>query len=231
VEPDSPLAINITDHTNNQNGTKARDLQSNSNIHLRLQTRIHSKSPEYYYRIKRGEHPEWKKETVIENELLGRILLAFDLDRPEAWSQNYKLFDELHGEIFGRPQVDEHRAIYVYDTYQTAMEKMKLIEDQLFATYTLSRWLVMYLVREALLTDTEGKRLHQDPAAFFSLPNGRERVRKCVAGVVQRVVRILDRELKRLNDGKYFDYKKGTQEQGVCPKLGGETNRAVSDDH
>ncbi len=212
VTPDSPLAVKITDHTNNQNGTKARDLQSNNSIHLRLQTQIHSKYPEYHYRIKRGEHPEWKKNTVIENELLGRILLAFDLDRPEAWSQNYKLFDDLHAEIFGRPQVTEDRAIYAHDTYGIVIEKMALMKDQLFATYTLSRWLVMYLVREALLTDSEGKKLHADPSSFFSKPNGRKRVRKCISSAAQTIVRILDREIKLLKesvkDGEFFDYKK-----------------------
>jgi len=110
VAPDTELAIKITDHTNNQNGTTARDLQSNSIVQTRLQTEIHAEYPEFHYRIKRGEHPEWPKDTVIENELLARIILAFDLDKPEAWSQNYKLFDDLHAEIFARPGIGSSSA-------------------------------------------------------------------------------------------------------------------------
>src|SRR5262245_15354767 len=109
--------------------------------------------------------------------MLARIFLAFDLKRPEAWSQNYKLFDDLHGEIFSRPGVNADRAIFAYDTFKTAVSKLELMEDQLFATYTLTRWLVIYLVREALMTDEAGNRLHANPSSFFSEPKGRERVR------------------------------------------------------
>lgn len=210
VEPDSALATKITDHTNNQNGTKARDLKSNDPIHGRLQTEIHTKYPTIRYRIKRGERPDWNKDEVLENEMLARILLAFDLKKPEAWSQNYKLFDDLHGEIFARPGVNADRAVFAYDAFKTVLEKLDLMEDQLFATYTLTRWLVLYLTREALMTDDTGRQLHANPSTFFSEPNGRERVRKCVASVIQKIVRLLNGEVKRLqgNPEEFFDHKK-----------------------
>lgn len=209
IEPDSDLATKITDHTNNQNGTTARDLQSNSKVQTRLQSEIHAKYPEYRYRIKRGEHPEWPKNTVIDNELLARIILAFDLDKSEAWSQNYKLFDDLHGEIFARPGMTADRAVFLYDTYVTVQEKLSILDDQAFAEYTLTRWLTMLLVREALMTDPKGKDLCRNPAAFFSNPNGRRRVNECVAHVAQNVVRVLNGEVKRRQKAvEFFDYKK-----------------------
>ena len=220
VEPDSQLALKITDHTNNQNGTKARDLKSNDPIHGRLQTEIHRLYPEFRYRIKRGEHPEWPKQSVIENELLARILLAFDLNKPEAWSQNYKLFDDLHGEIFARPEVNAHRAIFVYDSYRVVMEKLGKMDDQLFATYVLTRWLVLYLVREALLTDPEGKKLVADPSKFFSEKEGRKRVTNCLGAVALTIIRILNREVKRLKEeSEYFDHKKELKSREFVKKL------------
>ena len=67
VSPDAPLALKITDHTNNQNGTTHRDLQSNSPIQTRLQSEINSSyKGKFFYRIKRGEHPEWAQDKVIE---------------------------------------------------------------------------------------------------------------------------------------------------------------------
>lgn len=210
VEPDSDLAIKITDHTNNQNGTKARDLQSNSRVQTMLQTEIHTKYPEVHYRIKRGEHPEWEKDSVLENELLGRILLAFDLTKPEAWSQNYKLFDELHSEIFARKEVNADRAIFLYDAYSVVAEKLDLFDDKLFAQYTLTRWLLLYLLREALLTDELGKKLFADPSAFLVAPNGRTKLRECVGHVTQALVRLLNGIINRKtsSDAPYFDYKK-----------------------
>ncbi len=114
VSPQSELAIKITDHTNNQNGITGRDRQSNNPIQTRLQSAIHRKYPNVFYRVKRGEQVGGKL-TVIENELAARILLAFDLRRPEACHQHYKLFDDLHPNIFARPEVNADRVVALHD--------------------------------------------------------------------------------------------------------------------
>ena len=209
VEHDSDLARKITDHTNNQNGITARDLQSNSLVQLRLQTEIHRQYPEFKYRIKRGEHPEWPKNEIIENELLARIILAFDLDKPEAWSQNYKLFDDLHAEIFGRKEVNADRAIFLYDTYGVILEKLELLDDIIIAQYTLTRWLGLHLVRQAILTDPDGKRLFANPGEFMSSKKGRDRLKECIGQVAQTIFRLLNGALNRKKkEVEYFDYKK-----------------------
>lgn len=209
VPPDSDLALKITDHTNNQNGTKPRDLQSNNPVQTRLQSEIHTKYPEYRYRIKRGEHPEWPKESVIENEQLARIILAFDLERPDAWSQNYKLFDELHGELFARPSVNADRAVFLYETYNTMMPALELLEDQLFASYSLTRWLLLYLLRQAIRTDEVGKQIYENPSPFMAEKNGRQRLAHCVDVLSKVLVRLLNGAVKREQAAEtYFDYKK-----------------------
>lgn len=210
VEPDSELAKKITDHTNNQNGITARDLQSNSLVQTRLQAEIHKKIPSFRYRIKRGEHPEWPKESVIENELLARIILAFDLNRPEAWSQNYKLFDDLHSEIFGRKEVNADRAIFLYDCYNVTLQQLEELDDKLFGKYVLTRWLVLLLLKEALTTDELGRKLFVNPGTFLASENGRERIRICVAHVTLNVVRLLNGEINRQkkSESGYFDYKR-----------------------
>lgn len=211
VEHDSELAKKITDHTNNQNGITARDQQSNNPIQTRLQTEIHTRYPEFHYRIKRGEHPEWAKETIIENENLARIALAFDLDKPESWSQNYKLFDDFHSEIFGRKEMNADRAVFMFDTYKTLQEKLDLFEDQLFARYTLTRWLIMDLLREALLTDKVGKALYENPTPFMAEKDGRVRLQQCMAQIVTQIIRLVNADFKRRQNAQpsnFFDYKK-----------------------
>jgi len=220
VEPDSALAAKITDHTNNQNGTTQRDLQSNSAVQTRLQSEIHAKYPEYRYRIKRGEHPEWPKVSVIENEMMARIALAFDLDRAEAWSQNYRLFDDLHSEIFGRPNMDAARTVFLYETYLSVQDKLKLMNDQNFATYTLSRWLIMYLVKEALNTDKLGRKLVADVKPFYSSAAERAKTKDCVAYVAQRLVRLVDGEVERRKSATgFWDYKKDLKNKEVIGRL------------
>jgi hypothetical protein len=223
IEPDSALAAKITDHTNNQNGTTARDLQSNSVSQTRLQSEIHSKYPEFRYRIKRGEHPEWEKGAVIENELLARIILAFDLDRAEAWSQNYRLFDDLHAEIFARPGLNAERAVFLYETYQAVKGKLGLMTDQNFAAYTLSRWLILYLVREALNTDELGTKLVANTQPFYAEESKRKRTKECVTYIVQRLVRLLNSEVERRKRSEQFwDYKKELKNKEVIGKLRAE---------
>src|ERR1017187_9953869 len=180
IAPESTLARKITDHTNNQNGTTYRDLQSNNPIQTRLQTEVNTHyANSFYYRIKRGEHPEWAAEKVIENELAARILLAYDVKEPWSCHQTYRLFDDLHASIFGRPEVNGDRIVAVYEMYEASREKLNLMKNELFAHYGLSKFLLLYLVRSAIETDDTGIELTQRPSDFLSEPKGMARLRLC----------------------------------------------------
>jgi hypothetical protein len=210
VSPKSDLASKITDHTNNQNGITARDRQSNTPIQMRLQSEIHRKyKGEVCYRVKRGERPDWDPEKVIENELAARILLAFDLRHPEAAHQQYKLFDESHKEIFGRPEVNADRIVALSDIDKIILEKRSLLSNPLFGRYGLTRFLLHFLVREALETDSVGKAFCANPSAFLRERDGRLRLRHSIDKLVTSLIRLLDGELKRReSEGTPFDYKR-----------------------
>lgn len=223
VPPDSSLARKITERTNNQNGITARDLQSNNVLQTRLQSEIANKySKEYNYRIKRGEHPEWDKDarkTVIENELAARILLAFDLKEPWTCHQTYKLFDELHSKIFGRQEVTADRIVVVYEIYEAAREHLPVIgtAHELFSKYSLTRFLLLYLVREALETSETGNALISRPSDFISEEKGRKRIRYSVGALAKTIAKMLGKEVERRNKSRQdlagesadpFDYKR-----------------------
>lgn len=231
VAPDTTLANKITDHTNNQNGTTHRDLKSNSPVQTRLQSEIHEKyANNVYYRIKRGEHPEWPSDQVIENELAARCLLAFDLKDPSSCHQTYKLFDEKYADIFGRKEVTADRIVAVNDIYKTITSNLNIFknENRLFAKYMLTRFLVLYLVREALGTDPVGLDFCLDPSKFMSAENGRARLSKCMDTLVKSVIRPLDNEVVRLSKSpEVFDYKR----QLKSPKFVGEIKSTVISQH
>ena len=193
--PDGKLAAKITDHTNNQNGTTARDLQSNNLIQTRLQTEINGKG-EFCYRIKRGEHRGWPAEKVIENDLAAKLLIAFDLKLPWSCHQTYKLFDELHSPIFARLEVNGDRITMLYRLYQIVMSKLGLIENKLFAQYRLTHFFLLYLVREALETDALGKKFCENPAPFCSMHKDQARLLSVLEKIVQAVVRVISAEEK-----------------------------------
>src|SRR5205807_1812707 len=181
VSPEGELASQITDHTNNQNGISARDLKSNHPIQTRLQSEIRrSYAGEIYYRTKKGEQIESPTEKVLENELAGRILLAFDLKRPEACHLVGKVFDDFHGDIFGRPQVNADRIIATYDIYQCVMSKLDLMRDKLFGWYSLTRYVLLYLIRSALETEALGKAFCDNPSDFLNQPKGRARLNQSI---------------------------------------------------
>lgn len=207
---DSKLAVKITDHTNNQNGTTARDMQSNNLIQTRLQAEINGKG-EFCYRIKRGEHPEWEEDKVIENELAARILLAFDVKQPWSCHQTYKLFDELHSDIFARQEVTGDRVVTLYRIFQIITHKLDLIENQLFAKYRLTHFFLIYLLRQALETDELGKQFCQNPSPFMSTSKDQKRSLAAIDKVAKNVIRVVSRDIKRRDaDEKNgpFDFKR-----------------------
>jgi hypothetical protein len=209
VAPNDPLAAKITDHTNNQNGTTFRDLQSNNPIQVRLQSEIHRKYKDEWFRIKRGEHPEWPQEKVIENERVARVLLAFDLKDPSSCHQTYKLFDELHARIFGRPAVNADRIVLANDIYNIVVSQLDSMSNQLFGKYGLTRYLIIYLIGEALEADSSGRELCKNPSKFLGEPNGRRRLNDVLGKLAAALVRILDGEVTRRGktDETFFDYK------------------------
>jgi len=147
---------------------------------------------------------------VIENELAARILLAFDVKQPWSCHQTYRLFDELHSDIFGRPEVDGLRITTTYKIYQLVLGKLALLENQLFARYTITRFLVLYLLREALEKDPLGKEFCLRPEPFVGSSKSRQRLDECLDRVAQVVLRILDSEVKRrdADPAAPFDYKR-----------------------
>lgn len=208
LAPDSELAEKITHHSNNQNPINARDLQSNSTIQRRLQNEVSEQYPgQVFYRIKRGE-PD-RAPQVIDNDEAGRLLLAFDLKEPWTCHQSYKILDELHGGIFARPEVNAPRVVAVVDLQTTIQLCMIEIENRMLASYRLCQYFLLYLLRQALELDPDGKTFCEDPRKFISQPNGRDRLCSCAARIVKDIIIDLNAEVReRAEAGKPFDYKR-----------------------
>jgi hypothetical protein len=208
LPPDHSLAEKITHHSNNQNPINARDLQSNSIIQRRLQNEFDQLyAGQVFYRIKRGE-PD-RAPQVIDNDEAGRLLLAFDLKQPWTCHQTYKILDELHGEVFARPEVNARRILAVADLQTVLQSCMIEIENRMLASYRLSEYFLLYLLRQALELDDEGKVFCASPQNFLAQTNGRERVRTCVTRIIKDIIIDLNAELReRVEAGNPFDYKR-----------------------
>lgn len=208
LPPDHILAEKITHHSNNQNPINARDLQSNSTIQRRLQNEFTAKyAGDIFYRIKRGEPDQGT--SVIDNDEAGRLLLAFDLKEPWTCHQSYKILDELHADIFARPEVNADRIVTVSDIHAQVVACLTEIENQLLASYRLTQYFLLYLVRQALDLDDEGKRLCAEPEEFLGASDGRQRIQDCVTRIVRDIIIDLNAEAReREESGNPFDYKR-----------------------
>ena len=208
LPPEHELAEQITHHSNNQNPINARDLQSNSTIQRRLQNEFKSKySGQIFYRIKRGE-PEEALQT-IDNDEAGRLLLAFDLKQPWTCHQSYKLFDELHANIFARPEVNADRIIAIADIHSCVMNSLTDIEFRLLGTYRLTQYFLLYLIRQALDLDEDGKKFCADPYHFTREADGRSRLRNCAKHILRDIIIDLNAEVKEREEASNpLDYKR-----------------------
>lgn len=212
IPPGSDLAGKISHHSNNQNGIKPRDLQSNSRIQARLQEEFRQQyRGQIFYQVKRGEQSDCPD--VIDNELAGRILLAFDLQEPWSCHQTYKLFEDLNASIFARPEVTASRIVAFRDVYQVVADNLDKVQNKPLANYTLTKFFLTFLLRRALETDETGKRFCQAPHEFINVPNGRERMKGCLAGVLQELIVELNYEVENRNGDTLFDYKRELKSQ------------------
>jgi AIPR protein/Restriction endonuclease len=158
VKGDVVLSQKITRNSNNQNAIKARDLKSNHNIQQRLKAEVSAVTGgKFAYEIKQGE--DNKGKSIISNENAGLVLLAIDLKQPWSCHQKYKVMDELHADIFGRPNVTGARVLALWDSFNAVIPALDEIDNKQFAHYTLTRYYLAYLVASIIRSDPVGAKV------------------------------------------------------------------------
>lgn len=222
IAPDSELASKITHRSNNQNSINARDLQANSALQRRLQNEFTSEYGSLiFYRIQRGE--ESSAPMIIDNSDAALIMLAFDLKEPWTCHQKYKLFDELHSDIFARPEVTAHRVYAEQVIYNVSLDCLPKIKNEMLGKYQLTRYFMLYVLRLVLEQDQVGKQLINDPGSLLSEKDGITRIAGCVRSVTEDLIIDLDGELdERDARNEPFDYKREFKSPTSVRQLAGD---------
>ena len=220
----SQLLDKITHNSNNQNGIKPRDFQSNNPIQLRLRSEFNSKYGGHIgYRISRGEEPS--ADEVIDNEVAGRVLLSFDLRQPWTCHQTYRLFDVLHGQIFGRPEVNATHIVTRLDAFAAVEEEISHVQHELVQKYTLTKYLLLYLLAGALETDEVGREILANPGRLIGDPADsitRDRLRRGFKAMLRDICIDLNHEIAGIEAVEYFDYKRVLKSPVAIRALSGE---------
>lgn len=203
-DPASEAAKMVTRYSNNQNSMKPRDFMSNNKLQVILQNEVNKLyGGAYYFEIKRGELGIGLK---ITNEDSGLLLLAFDIKQPWATHRKYQLFeDNMYADVFGRPAVTADRIIMCEAIREEADQARTEIANKLFGKYILTRYLLVYLLREILENSPAGKDVIENPGKFIRDPKDRERFKGCIRTILKDLVVDINGEVQEA--GKDFDYR------------------------
>jgi hypothetical protein len=203
TDPGSKLAEMITQFSNNQNGVRPRDFKANHPIQIRLQNEFATLyNNKYFYEIKRGELSG--SDTVISNEDAGLWLRAFDLKEPWITHRKFEVFEDKYAELFARPSVTADRIVLCAVILEAISNIIPKITNQLFGKYALTRYLLLYVVRQILESDELFDQISSNPGKFVRDENDRERFRKCIATILEDVVIDLNSEIEAQGESFYY---------------------------
>lgn len=204
MEVGSELSERVTRFSNNQNGVKARDFKSNSPVQIRLQNEFRQHYEGVFaLEIKRGEHPGAGE--VISNEDAGLYLMAFDLGEPWGTHRKYELFDDKHADLFARPEVTADRILLCHVLATTIGEKVAAIENALFGKYALTKFAILFMLRQIMDADETGRRVIANPREAVRNEESRQKLRASIGRIVDDMITDINHEVKEF--GEDFDYR------------------------
>jgi hypothetical protein len=204
VEPNSDLAKLVTEISNNQNGVKPRDFMANHAVQIRLQNEFRRDfKDQYFFEIKRGE----KKDagTLITNEEAGLLLMAFDLEEPWATHRKYQVFDEKYIDLFAKKVVTADHIVLCHVIAESVDAALPKLSNSLFAKYVLTRFMLLYCVRNILAKDELWPEIQNNPERFVRNAVSRKKFRAAVDNVVGDLIVDVNAEIEGL--GADFDYR------------------------
>lgn len=198
------LASTITQISNNQNSIKSRDLKANHQIQSRLKSEFARQfGGEYDYIIKRGEAAV--APVAISNEEAGSLLLAFDLRRPWAAHQLYRIFEDDYGDVFGRPEVNAARIVFLWTLGRIVDAKLGMIKNPALARYRLTKFFLLYVLSRLLSQDAFGAEVFRNPTTVTQVPDWEGKLAATLDPILSSL--IIDFNYEVENAGESFDYK------------------------
>ena len=213
VKGNTALSQKITRNSNNQNAIKARDLKSNHNIQQRIKAEVDAASNgNSAYEIKQGEKNKGKQ--IISNESAGLILLAMDLEQPWSCHQKYKVMDDLHSEIFGRPGVTGERVLALWDSFQAVDGALDELDNTTFAYYTLTRYFLAYSVVRIIRDNAVGAEVMANLGTVITTGN-LPRFVEAFSGLAKAAANDLNAEIAA-DDDEHFDHKNELKSAKWC---------------
>jgi hypothetical protein len=217
IAGDIELSEKITHNSNNQNAIKARDQKSNNPIQKRLKKEVADlKYENFVLEVKQGELNQQK--SVLVNEDAGLALLAIDLGEPWSCHQKYKVMDDSHAKIFGRPDVTGAKLVFSHLLIEAMSEVLGGFEDQVFGHYNLTKFFLAHAVSEICKEDPKVRTIFENPIGLFS----NKKIYKFLEvfkSIAATTVDDLNAEVNDLKQEEKFDHKRDLKSPTWCKSM------------
>lgn len=150
---------------------------------------------------------------------------VFDLKEPWATHRKYEVFEDRHTDIFARPEVTADRIVLCQAMVEAISDNLSSISNQLLAKYVLTRYMLLYFVREILDSGNMASEIAENPSQFVRMSPDRVHFKKCISRIVADLIVDLNAEVKEFGDD--FDYRGRLRDSDWVKALG----RKVVADH
>lgn len=115
------------------------------------------------------------------------------------------MFDELYSDIFCRPTVKASYIAYLFRLMSIIQGQLSEIESERVRRYTLTRYFLLYCLRQGLQQNPIWERLHANPAYLTEDSNRWEKFKAAVGEILVGMISDLNGEIHE--QGETFDHK------------------------
>jgi hypothetical protein len=103
----------------------------------------------------------------LSNEYAGQLLLALYVGQPWNAHQKYKIFGDLHSQIF-RYGITASHIRFAHLLSEIVEQAIQTITFERVKKYSLTKFIVLYLVGEMLRKSTDGVALLENPTIYLA---------------------------------------------------------------
>jgi hypothetical protein len=207
VTDERSLTELIAYRTNNQNSISLRDLSSNDDIQIQLKAEFdHLFGPDVTYTIKRGDQVPVRE---FSNEYAGQLLLALYACQPWNSHQKYRIFGDLQSQIY-RYGITAYHIRLAHILSEIVGGAIQAITFERVRKYSLTKFVLLYLVGEMLRKSPDGKNLLENPVIYLSTQTCKNDKQDDVIKQVGDLAHLAVAELNYFieeHGGEAYDYK------------------------
>jgi hypothetical protein len=115
-----------------------------------------------------------------------------------------EVYDDLP-ELFARPEVTADRIVMLRVIADSIDDALPRLSNGLVAKYVLTRYMLLYCVRDILRKDELWTNINTNPQMFVRNDQDRLRFRECIDNIVSDLMTDVDAEIE--DAGEDFDYR------------------------